>query len=71
MNKRLFLTMDFGNSKSLTVSDISKKMLLESAPIILESEIKYQKENFNLLEKDANKMRKNLKLELNELKKSK
>lgn len=71
MNKRLFLTMDFGNSKSLTVSDISKKMLLESAPIILESEIKYQKENFNLLEKDANKMRKNLKLELNKLKKSK
>ena len=71
MNKRLFLTMDFGNSKSLTVSDISKKMLLESAPIILESEIKYQKKNCNLLEKDANKMRKNLKLELNKLKKSK
>jgi len=69
--KKYFLIINTGKHKPLTISDFDKEMLLKSAPIVLESMIKYQKDNFNLLEKDADKTRKSLKLELDKLRKTK
>ena len=68
MNNRKYITINYGKNNQFMISYPSINYLIKNAPSLLENMIKYNKKIYNLLEKDADQMRKSLKLELDKLK---